>query len=198
MFKALDGLSDSECAPLASTRNHILVLRDYGQRDQIVGVAYVDPKYESAARWWVHLPDGTVRSRGGVDYKWVEDADADIMVAFETYPVLRVSYRPISAFLHEHCEIVAVLLAIVCILIIFLGLAALSALTWVDYDITSVRFWEVTSKTLYWLAGILSLAMWAFVHGSKRYQNMTKDDEGPQDWYRKKKQKAAEGVGFDM
>lgn len=164
------------------TYDHYLVKGDYGS-DADVGVITVKDDFDSRRHHWIHLPDGQVR-------KWYEKeqiskAKAEEMEAFEMAPRLKVSYRPISKFIHEHHEIVLVLWFILLAVLFVDGLIFLCIEQFFAKGVALMQsFWgKLINTIIFWIFGILSVMEVTCLYASVRFENNTKDDKRPRIWW---------------
>jgi len=100
---------------------HYIVQDDVTREDLGVATIKHAAKPTTHIKHWITFPDGTVRKQ--YNARRILDTEADLLIAFDSLPKLKVSYRPISEhfYLHEYLYFA--------VLLIFFGLSMAVGMT---------------------------------------------------------------------
>lgn len=162
------------------TLRHLIIQDDLTNED--LGVAII--KYGTPGdhiRHWIRFPDGTVRHH--YKSKKIHETDADLLIAFDSLPELKVSYRPISEHMYDYDG-----MYLITMLMFFLVMMACGATALVMTIINmhgGVDMYIANRPIVYYgaivllLGTVVSTGMYIICCyiGQPRWSNMTPDDE---------------------
>ena len=145
-------------------------------KEEDIGIISVKDDYESREHHWVTFPDKTIRRN--YSSRKIDSTDYDLLDAFGVVPVLKVSYRPISKFLNECSEFVALFIVLVVGIIFVIGLGLIYA-SQVDGLVNMILNNSYAFNTLTVVAIAIPLSvcfLLAVLVGENRWLRLTKYD----------------------